>query len=168
MSGHTAARVSDVQFSPDGSRVATGSFDGTVRIWNARTGECERVFAEHRLPVRTARWSRDGTRIVSCGAAYDHTVHSTTFVWNASTGEVELELVGHELGVLAAAWSPDGARIATAEENGKIKLWDALTGDNVLTVRGSDAWVSELAWSSSGAVLASGGADNTLRVWSTH
>lgn len=168
LSGHTAGRISDVQFSPDGSRVATSSFDGTVRIWDARTGECELVFAEHRLPVRTARWSRDGTRIVSCGAAYDHTVHSTTLVWNASTGEVELELVGHELGVLAAAWSPDGARIATGEENGKIKLWDALTGDNVLTLRGSDAWVGELAWSPSGANLASGGADSTLRVWSTH
>jgi WD40 repeat protein len=162
---HAPARVRSVQFSPDGARLVTASDDRTVRVWNAESGGCELVFDAHRTLARCARCSPDGRRIASCGAEFDHTVHTEVFVWDARTGRIERDFRGHELGVLSLAWSPDGSRLATGSEEGDVRVWEVASGDCLATLRDAEGWIGTLEWSPDGRRLAAASADGVLRVW---
>ena len=80
--GHTNY-VSSASFSPDGTKVVTGSRDKTVRIWDAVTGECEQTLEGHSSYVMSASFSPDGTKVVS------GSVDQTARIWDAVTGECE-------------------------------------------------------------------------------
>ena len=72
---HVMTHPSDVYsvgFSPDGTHVVSGCWDSSVRIWNATTGEIERILMEHTNGVLSVAFSPDGTRIVSGSA--DHSI----------------------------------------------------------------------------------------------
>gem|GEM_PF-500093 len=148
-SGHVDG-VTALAWSPDGSRIATGSDDG-VRVWDAVTGES--LFSlERGRGVGAVVWSPDGSRIAT---GSDDGVR----VWDAVTGESLFSLErGH--GVKSVVWSPDGSRIATGSAVG-VWVWDAVTGENVLSLK-HDHWLESVAWSSDGSRIATGSA---VGVW---
>jgi WD40 repeat protein len=78
--GHTVS-VSSVAFSPDGARIASGSGDNTIRVWDARTGEAVmEPIQGHTKWVSSVAFSPDGAHIVS--GSSDNTIR----VWDARTG----------------------------------------------------------------------------------
>jgi WD40 repeat protein len=83
--------VRSVAFAQDGSRVVSGSYDKTVRIWNVTTGEVEAELKGHTDSVMSVAFAQDGSRVVS--GSDDKTVR----IWNVTTGEVEAELKGHTI-----------------------------------------------------------------------
>ena len=120
-SGHVDD-VTAVVWSPDNSRIATGSiFDG-VRVWDAVTGkgllslECGDV-------VKSVSWSPDSRRIA---AGSDNGV----WVWDAVTGENVLSLKHSRL-IESVAWSSDGKRILTKTRRNEIHIWDVTSGEQV-------------------------------------
>jgi serine/threonine protein kinase len=119
--GHTNM-VWDVALSPDGTRVVTGSDDGTARVWDARTGTPPLELKGHRSAVWGVAFSADGTRIVTGSA------DGTAKVWDARTGAPLLELKGHTGAVNSVALGADGTRIVTGSADGTAKVWDAPTG----------------------------------------
>ena len=105
LEGHTAWTYF-ASWSPDGSKLATSSFDGTVRVWDVATGETLTVFSGHSSWPADLDWSPDGSRLVSG----DET--GNVLIWDALTGGVVngYNVGGSNFGV---RWSPDGTRVLT-------------------------------------------------------
>jgi tetratricopeptide (TPR) repeat protein len=118
-----------VAFSPDGTRVITGSGDLTAKVWDARTTKPLLELKGHTGGVLSVAFNSDGTRILT--GSYDRTAK----VWDARTGTPLLELKGHTNPVYNVAFAPGGTRIVTeaGEWNKPVqtKVWDARSGTEV-------------------------------------
>jgi WD40 repeat protein len=112
--------VTSVAFSPDGRRIVSGSWDKTVRIWDAETGaQVSAPLVGHSGSVTSVAFSPDGRRIVS--GSYDETVR----IWDAETGaQVSAPLVGHSDEVTSVAFSPDGRRIVSGSDDTTVRVSD--------------------------------------------
>jgi len=149
--GHSdSSHVSSIAWSPDGSRLVSGAWDATVRLWNPATGAHEKVLdGRHPLGWIRVAWSPDGERIVS------HQYKGNVHVWKAATGMLErvLPLTGTNFEV---AWSPDGKRLAVVGSpefrSGGLHIWNALTGTPDLVL--NPGLMDKIAWSPDGRRLA--------------
>ncbi len=157
-SGH-AGGVEAVAWSPDGKRIASGSVDNTVQVWDAADGGHVYTYRGHSSSVLAVAWSPDGKRIAS--GSGDKTVQ----IWDAADGGHVYTYRGHPSSVLAVAWSPDGKRIASASLDKTVQVWDAANGGHVFTFRGHADIVLAVAWSPDGKHIASGSDDTTVQVW---
>lgn len=160
---HTGS-VRSVAWSPDGTRIASGSDDKTVQVWNAANGDNSFAYSGHASTVLTVAWSPDGRLIASAG--HDGTVQ----VWDASTGRNVFTYRGHTGdAVTAVAWSPDGKRIASASHsgnsNGTVQVWDATNGGHSFSYFNPLGGVLTVAWSPNGRRIASANTDGTVQVW---
>ena len=106
LEGH-AGWVMSVAFSPDGQRLASGSGDQTVKIWDSATGKELFSLKGHAGQVRSVAFSPDGQRLAS--ASEDQTVK----IWDSATGKELFALKGHAGWVWSVAFSPDGQRLAS-------------------------------------------------------
>src|SRR5262249_21216666 len=138
LKGHTH-QVRGVAFSPDGTRLASASWDQTVKIWDATTSPEARTLSGHTGKVFSVAFSPDGKRIASAGD--DRTVR----VWDGCTGRVIHRLTGHTTMVTSVAFSWDGKRLLSATgrffgfadnqvKAVEAKVWDVATGREVGTL----------------------------------
>ena len=111
-----------VAFSPDGTHVAAGCGDRTVRIFETATGKQAKVLRHHADWVQSVAYSKDGKRIVS--ASRDRTVR----VFDAGTGEIETTYAGHDTPVISAGFSSSGGVVFSIAHANSIHSWDAFTG----------------------------------------
>ncbi len=156
--------VNMVVWSPDGTRIASSSLDGTVQVWDAANGRQVYTYRGHSSGVTGAVWSPDGKHIAS--SSLDGTVQ----VWDAANGRQVYTYRGHSSGVTGAAWSPDGKRIASSSLDGTVQVWNAADGGHVFVYRGHTYQrhaygVTAVAWSHDGTRIASGSQDKTVQVW---
>ena len=159
--GHNSL-VYSVAFSPDGSRIVSGSSDNALRLWDANTGALiGEPLHGHDGPVNSIAFSPDGSRIVS--ASWDNTLR----LWDANTGmAIGKPLHGHDSYVISVAFSPDGSRIVSASWDKTLRLWDANTSMAIgKPLRGHDSLVYSAAFSPDGSRIVSGSEDKTLRLW---
>jgi WD40 repeat protein/Flp pilus assembly protein TadD/tRNA A-37 threonylcarbamoyl transferase component Bud32 len=172
LKGH-AGRVAVVAFSPDGARLATGSFDKLVvgkdyridatlvdraiRIWDSRSGMLVRETRGESMTTDLA-FSPDGERVAACGGGKARLL-------NANTGTLEREFEVPSSVIVRVAFSPDGTRLLGGAANGTGRLWDVVTGALALELKGHVLQVISTAYSPDGALLVTGSADGTVRVW---
>jgi len=155
--------VNSVAWSPDGSRIASGSADRTIRLWDANTGT---QIDEHNDngSIKSVAWSPDGSKIASASTVGD------TRLWDANTGE-HIGDIGDLTEIQTfndISWSPDGSKIG-ASRNKTIILWDANTGKQIgKPITGHTDWVRSVTWSPDGSRLASASDDKTVRLWNAN
>ncbi len=148
-----------VASSADGRRVASGSDDGTVRVWDADSGACLATLRGHTSTVWGVASSADGRRVAS--GSRDGTVR----VWDADSGACLATLWDRTNPVNGVASSADGRRVASGSRDGTVRVWDADSGACLATLRGHTRLVLCLASSADGRRVASGSSDRTVRVW---
>ena len=155
--------VNAVAWSLDDTYIASGSDDGTVRVWNATTGVDRFPPYEGHSPfaVHAVAWSPDGKRIAS--ASEDKTVQ----VWDAVTDTYRLTYKNHRHPVDAVAWSSDDQYIASGSLDGTVRVWDITTSmDRFPPYEGHYPYaVYAVAWSPDGKRIASTGNDMKVQVW---
>jgi WD40 repeat protein len=144
---------------PASSRIASGSDDKTVQVWDATNGSHVFIYRGHNDLVEAVAWSPDGKRIAS--ASFDKTVQ----VWNAVDGGNVFTYKGHADVVDTVIWSPDGRRIASGSYDKTVQVWNAADGGNVFTYKGHADIVHTIAWSPDGKRIASASFDKTVQVW---
>ena len=157
LTGHTGW-VQSVSFSPEGTTIASGAADNTIRLWDAQTGAPKRTLTGHTSWVDSVSFSPDGTTIVS--GSSDNTIR----LWDAQTGLPKHTLTGTG-GVQIVSFSPDGTTIASGSREDTVRLWDAQTGAPKRTLTGHTGWVDSVSFSPDGTTIASGSRDKTIRLW---
>ncbi|EMD32072.1 hypothetical protein CERSUDRAFT_99771 [Gelatoporia subvermispora B] len=162
-SGHLGTAIRSVAFSPDATYIVSGSDNGTLRLWDARTGdEILKPLNGHTSGVTSVVFSLDGARIIS--GSKDRTVR----LWDASTGNPILRpLEGHSSGVNSVAISPTGGYVISGSADRTICVWDVENGNTVVRLIGHTGSVTSLAFSPDGTRIASGSDDGTVRLWNT-
>jgi WD40 repeat protein len=120
--------VPRVEFSPDGTRLASASWDKSLILWDPEAGASSRRLEGHTGFVRGVAFSPDGTRLVS--GALDGTVR----IWDVADGRAIRIIKGHSNGVLSVAYSPDGSRLLSASMDGTVKVWDANADAECFTI----------------------------------
>src|SRR6185369_7861321 len=143
-------------------RLASGSGDKTVKVWDAANGQQILTLQGSFGWVHSVAFSPDGKRIV--GGSGEFYEPGAVKVWDAASGQEILTLKGHDLST-SMAFRLDGKRLASASGDGTAKVWDANNGQEILTLKEHAGRIWSVAFSPNGKRLASGGQDMLIRIW---
>jgi WD40 repeat protein len=124
----------EVCWSADGRQLATGHKDGSIRTWDASTGNPLRTLSDFKSALRRIRWSPEGTRLVSADS------DSVVRLWDMANGHLLSHLSVDGRGITALSWNSDARHVLITDEAGTVTLWDTVSGSaRVASFRGSEA-----------------------------
>jgi len=158
--------ISGLAFSPDGRRLASSSWDRSVKLWDVASGKEVSAVTGKMMEVQTLAFSPDGHLL-----ATENSSNAVTF-WDAATGREVLTLPSNKpqempgkSWVYSIAFSPDSRWLATGLDDKTIRVWDVETGHPVFDLPTARRAVTYVAFSRDGRFLASGGDDKSIVIW---
>ena len=165
ISGHGDA-ILTAQFSPaSSSRMATGSGDGTARIWDCDTETPMHTLKGHKSWVLCVSWSPDA-KYIATGS-----MDNTTRLWDAKTGKALGDAMrGHTKWITGLSWEPyhlqkpDVYRFVSSSKDQTIRIWNATLRRVELTMSAHSATVTCVKWGGIGYIY-SASQDKTIKVW---
>jgi len=159
LTGHSHF-VQDVVISSDGQFGLSGSWDGTLRLWDLNFGTTTRRFVGHTKDVLSVAFSADNRQIVS--GSRDKTIK----LWN-TLGECKytIEDQGHTEWVSCVRFSPQNPVIVSGGWDKVVKVWNLTNCKLRTNLEGHTGYINTVTVSPDGSLCASGGKDGTTRLW---
>ncbi|CAE6526615.1 unnamed protein product [Rhizoctonia solani] len=165
LNGHNSP-VTAVACSPDGSCAVSGSADGTICIWDTRTGHAVAKYpASHLSAISQISFSPSGSRFASCS------IDSTIYTWDlGGTKPVAGPLGTRSRALNALSYSPYGDQVISCFEDGVVEVWGTTraTSESSGMPEGHTAPISSVAYSPNGAHIASASHDRTICIWDAY
>ncbi|MDI6790330.1 MAG: caspase family protein [Thermodesulfobacteriota bacterium] len=120
-----AGRLSSVAFSPDGRYALSGTWGGTLTLWDISTGKEIRAFTGHKDRVNSVAFSPDGRNVIS--SARDNSIK----LWDVATGREIRTFTGHRGDISSVAFSRDVKSFISGGADGTVRRWDTNTGKEI-------------------------------------
>lgn len=158
LNGHKGS-INTLQFDQSGSRVLSGSQDGTACTWDIRTGRMMQRMGKSRMGISKALYSPDGNFILTTGNK------NAVLVWDADSGKLFSSLKGAKGDQRCLAISPDGDFVAIGSSNASFTIWRVKDGSPIHQISAHDAAINHVVFSPDGEYLATVGEDGAIRVW---
>lgn len=161
--GHSEPVLS-TQFSPDSLKLASGSGDCTLRLWDIHTQTPLHTCSGHIRSVLCIAWSPDSKYVVS-GCE-----NGTIISWNSTTGKrLAPVMTGHKKWITALAWepyhlNPTCRRFASSGKDGNIRIWDVVLGHCLRVLSSHTQSITCIKWGGSGLIYSSS-QDRSIKVW---
>ena len=153
-------QVLALAFSPNGTQLASGSKDNTIRLWDNASDSKPIVLQKHTGWTNVLAFSPNGKMLAS--GSTDKTVQ----LWNTDTGEPMATFTGHLNGINALAFSPDGTTLASGSTDGTIQFWNVKTGDALaLHITGHTEWIKGVVFSQDSSALTSVAFNGVITFW---
>ncbi|GBG30801.1 F-box-like/WD repeat-containing protein TBL1X [Hondaea fermentalgiana] len=149
--------VSSLDWRPDGQQLASGSYDGTGRIWDVK-GDLVQTLSRHKGTIFSIRWNPSGTYLLS------GSVDRTAVVWDASSGTVLQVFENHKEPVLDIAWR-NNETFATCSTDKMIYLCEVGKQEPLTQFSGHNHEVNSIQWNHNAELLLSCSDDFTARLW---
>ncbi|KAI9592504.1 WD40-repeat-containing domain protein [Syncephalis fuscata] len=151
-------QVTTLCWNPTGTLLATGSFDGQVRIWTLE-GAMRFLMVQHTGPVFALKWNKSGTMLVSGSA--DHSI----VLWETIRGEEIRTYRAHAESVLDLDWRDD-TTFASSSIDKTICIFSTTSSEPTIRFEGHENEVNCVRWDPTGQILASSADDATAKTWS--
>ena len=156
--GHTK-QIWTTGLSPDGTLLASGSNDQTIRLWDISSRQLLHTIRGQTNQILSVDVCFDGTYFVT--GSSDQTIR----LWNRHSSSLVHTLRGHKNWVLSVATHPTNFLLASGSADCTIRLWDMQTGSLIRVLSGHASWIWSVAFSPDATLLASGSFDQTIRRW---
>jgi serine/threonine protein kinase len=153
-----AGPIWSTRYSPDGTTVAMGIDDGTVKLWDAGTGRIQGTINAHRAPIWRIAFNPAGTRMAT--ASDD----GLAKIWSTQMWKEEHTLK-HDTAVRAVAFAPEGQAVVTGSRKGALRVWDLGTGRERFEMAGHSGVIYGLTVAPDGNTIASSGGDHVIKLW---
>jgi WD40 repeat protein len=155
--GHTWV-VHALCWSANGERVASGSWDGTARVWDVKRGKNILTIKTGHKWANAVIYSPDSSKLATGGDD-----ENAVKIWDAKTGD-NLITLKHNVIVWSLAWTSDGKRLISGSY-GPIRIFDTATWQQIAILEGHTFSVTAISLSPNNRLLASASYDKTARLW---
>ncbi|KIK37469.1 hypothetical protein CY34DRAFT_43057, partial [Suillus luteus UH-Slu-Lm8-n1] len=162
--GHTNSVWGAIHL-PDGQRIITCSLDGSLRVWNVKSGkQIEKDWRNGDSPVWSIALSPDGKKVVSGSG------NGAVRLWDIDTCKVVKKWKGHTRAVMSFCWSRDGRRVLSGSWDGTARQWEVESGEtmpepieNILaSIETGHEYVFAVVYSPDTTLIATGGRDGPI------
>lgn len=153
LEGHQGWVVS-ARFSPDGTRIATASFDKTANLWDAQTGELLSCLRGHEDALIDAWFSRDGEVLATVS------MDKTAKLWEVKSGALRFSL-----NAILLDLHPNSTRFAAVLPEGGVSIYSLKNRLFLLSLSGHQSRVLRADFSPDGASIVTASSDQTAKLW---
>ena len=166
------AKVSSVDFSPDGKSILTGDYEHGLKLWDSRTGKVIKTFNGHTNWVRSVAFSPDGREILSGSGGVFGTDgkpvvgnDNSIRLWNVDTGREIRSYENNKEPILSVAFSSDGKEVLSGGDDDNVKLWDRNSGKQIHSMLGHWDDVHCATFVPNSHFALSGSENGSIRLW---